>query len=118
MMISNLPVEFSYAAIRNFWVYFVQVRIAVLHIDAVVLGMRARRISPRRCRLGTGISTTSRYLLPPTLNTTRLLPQMLALAYWSLTSCGVAPSRLDGLDVPAVQRATRVTATRSVPKLL
>jgi hypothetical protein len=25
-------------------------------------------------------STTSRYLLPPTLNTTRLLPQMLALA--------------------------------------
>ena len=30
------------------------------------------------------ISTTSRYLLPPTLNTTRLLPQMLALAYWSL----------------------------------
>jgi hypothetical protein len=32
------------------------------------------------------ISTTSRYLLPPTLNTTRLLPQMLALAYWSLMS--------------------------------
>ena len=26
-------------------------------------------------------STTSRYLLPPTLNTTRLLPQMLAVAY-------------------------------------
>jgi hypothetical protein len=28
-------------------------------------------------------------LLPPTLNTTRLLPQMLALAYWCLMSCGV-----------------------------
>ena len=35
------------------------------------------------------ISTTSRYLLPPTLNTTRLLPQMLALAYWSLMSWGM-----------------------------
>ena len=34
-------------------------------------------------------STTSRYLLPPMLNTTRLLPQMLALAYWSLMSCGL-----------------------------
>jgi len=34
------------------------------------------------------ISTTRRYLLPPTLNTTRWLPQMLAFAYWSLTSCG------------------------------
>jgi len=34
------------------------------------------------------ISTTRRYLLPPTLNTTRLLPQMLAFAYWSLMSCG------------------------------
>lgn len=34
------------------------------------------------------ISTTSRYLLPPMLNTTRLFPQMLALAYWTLISCG------------------------------
>jgi hypothetical protein len=34
------------------------------------------------------VCTTSRYWLPPMLNTTRLLPQMLALAYWSLTSCG------------------------------
>ena len=33
-------------------------------------------ISARYC-----ISTIRRYLLPPTLNTTRLLPQMLALAY-------------------------------------
>jgi hypothetical protein len=31
-------------------------------------------------------STTKRYLFPPTLNTTRLFPQMLALAYWSLMS--------------------------------
>jgi hypothetical protein len=34
-------------------------------------------------------STASRYLFPPTLNTTRLLPQTLALAYWSLMSCGL-----------------------------
>jgi hypothetical protein len=34
-------------------------------------------------------STTSRYLWPPMLNTTRLLPQMLALAYWSLMSRGL-----------------------------
>jgi len=34
-------------------------------------------------------STTSRYLFPPALKTTRLLPQMLALAYWSLLSCGL-----------------------------
>jgi len=40
------------------------------------------------------ISTTSRYLLPPTLNTTRLLPQMLAPAYWSLMSCGVRHAAL------------------------
>ena len=39
-------------------------------------------------------STTSRYLLPAMLNTTRLLPQMLALAYWSLTSCGDAQGAL------------------------
>jgi hypothetical protein len=34
------------------------------------------------------ISTTSRYSLSQTLNTTRLSPQILALAHWSLTSCG------------------------------
>jgi hypothetical protein len=33
-------------------------------------------------------SSTSRYLLPPMLNTTRLLPQMLALAFWPLISGG------------------------------
>jgi len=39
-------------------------------------------------------STTGRYLLPPTLNTARLLPQMLALANWSFMSCGVRHSAL------------------------
>lgn len=34
-------------------------------------------------------STTNRYLLPPSLNTTWLLPQMLAPAYRSLMSCGL-----------------------------
>lgn len=45
-------------------------------------------------------STTSRSLLPPMLNTTRLLPQMLALAYWSLMSCGLQNGGLDlGIDL-------------------
>src|SRR5450830_1036163 len=35
------------------------------------------------------ISTTRRYLLPAILNTTRLLPHMLALLYCSFMFCGV-----------------------------
>jgi len=61
-----------------------------LHHQGLFVGQLA--IGPCRRLARFCISTTSRYLSPPMLNTTRLLLQMLALAYWPLTSYADAKS--------------------------